>query len=225
MRRFTGVAALLCLSLPAAAYAELRAYDVDAKYRQEIYEALLGILETPPPTGRVERLPTGQLLVDTSPEVHKQIEAVLNEVAARKTTAAPQVKLRYWAVLGTPNAEDGAGVPAILRDPLDEVEAVHGALGFRVLGNATLVTESGQTGELRGYPLSVWQTTYAQGTALNADIHIEFAYGRPMHPDSQTVELKTTLEAGDVVVLGENTIDGAELNGTMFYIVNWPAER
>ncbi|MGH8495471.1 MAG: hypothetical protein ACREVN_04995 [Gammaproteobacteria bacterium] len=239
MRIFAAIAALVCLSVPAGAFAELRTYDVDAKYRQEVYEALAGILETPPNLkGQVERLPTGQLLIEAAPETHKQIEAVLNEVAARQASAAPQVTLRYWAVLGSPNEEDAAGVPTILRDALDEIEATHGALGFRVLANATLMTESGQYGELEGYPLTVRQQTYAQGTALNAQIDIEFAYRghfgngeappsgfQATQPQSQDIELTTTLEAGDIVVLAENTIDGSELDGTMFYIVHWPGDR
>lgn len=244
MRTLAGIAALACLGVPAVAMADLRAYDVDAKYRQEVYEALRGILEAEQsPTGRIERLPTGQLLIDTAPEIHKQIEAVLEEVAARQPTAAPQITLRYWAVLGSPDADDADSVPEILREALDEIESVHGPLGFRILANATLVTESGQYGEVEGHPLSVSQQTFAQGTDLSAEIGIRFAYARHarrvaegdgngatkllpvMAPATQEVNLKTTLEAGDIVVLGENTIDGGELDGTMFYIVHWPGER
>lgn len=245
MRAFPAIAVLVCLSLPAGALAELRAYEVDAKYRQEVFQALRGILQDRPnPTGRVERLPTGQVLIDAAPEVHAQIETILDSIAARETAAAPRITLRYWAVLGSPGEADAADVPAIRRDVLDEIEAVHGDLGFRVLGNATLVTESGQSGELEGNPLTVMQETYAQGTALNALIQIEFNYPlyvRPMSGDGaapfrtreileQRVDLRTTLEAGEFVVLGENTlgentIEGDGLSGTMFYIVHWPAER
>lgn len=239
MRTLAAIAALVCLSLPAGAFAELRTYEVDARYRQEVYRALHGILQgSPKPTGQIERLPTGQLLIQAAPEVHQQIEAVLSAVAARQPAAAPQVTVRYWAVLGTPGADDGAGVPAILHEVLDEIESVYGALGFRVLGNAMLVTESGQWGELEGYPLSVEQQTYAQGTELNAQLGIEFTYTRCINPNSgrsptpcsgerlkQDIDLRTTLEAGDMVVLAENTIDSGQLEGTMFYIVHWPGQQ
>jgi hypothetical protein len=232
MRTLSGIAAIACLCLPALAVADLRTYDVDPKYRQEVYQALVGVLQSSPnPTGRVERLPTGQLLIEAAPDVHKQIAAVLDAVAARQAIAAPQVTLRYWAVLGRPGAGDEAGAPAILRDVFDEIEGVHGPLGFQILGNAALVTESGQRGEFKGYPLSIRQQTFAQGTALNVQIRIEFAYRRLVHPGGngnspsqpqwQEIELKTTLDAGDTVVLGENTIDTGELKGTMFYIIYW----
>lgn len=239
MRTLGAIAAIICLCHSALAVAELRTYDVDPKYRQEVYQALVGVLQSSPsPTGRVERLPTGQLLIDAGPEVHKQIKAVLDGIAERQAGAAPQITLRYWAVLGSPNAEDTAVVPAILSNVLDEIEGVHGPLGFRILGNATLVTESGQFGQLEGHPLSIRQKTFAQGPALNAQIAIEFAYTRHSKPggssdaspnpcetmqrQQQEIELTTTLEAGDTVVLGENTLDTGELKGTMFYIIHWP---
>jgi hypothetical protein len=148
-------------------------------------------------------------------------------------------------VLGTPGATNNGSVPEVLNDVLDEIESTHGDLGFRVLGNATLVTESGQSGEIDGNPLSISQQTFAQGPALNAVLRIEFVYtyvsasvsnedgGNPFQTvqrETQRVELRTTLERDDFVVvgensLGENAIDGERLEGTVFYIVHWPEER
>jgi hypothetical protein len=39
----------------------------------------------------------------------------------------------------------------------------------------------------------------------------------------QVVDLKTTIQAGEFVVLGENTVNSQELDGKLFYIVHWPA--
>lgn len=241
MRTFAATVALMSLSLPAGALAELRTYSVDPQYRQEVYQALAGVLsDRPQPIGRVERLPTGQFLVDTSPELHAQIETILDDIAAQQPAAAARVALRYWVVLGSRNAGDDAGLPVVLRETLDELEAIHGDLGFRVVGNASLVTESGQPGELEGNPLSIEQEAYAQGNILNADLEIQFLYtfmtgqtntnqqGNPFETVQrwvQRVELRTTLEAGDVVVLSENSIDGVDLDGTLFYIVHWPGEQ
>lgn len=235
MRTFRTCAALLILSLPGAALAELRAYDVDFRYRQEVFEALRDVLTQNPnymvapgaAVGRVQQLPTGQILVDATPAVHEQIAAVLDAISARQTEAAPQVTLRYWAVLGTRGAADAGSLPETLRDVLDELERIHGDLGFRVLGNAALMTESGQEGELDGDPLSIWQRTYVQGSTLNAEVSVAFRYVRNVTAErsglqTQRVELKTTIGAGEFVVLSENTIDNGELDGTLFYIVHWP---
>jgi hypothetical protein len=246
MKSFLPIVAVLSLILPAAAFAELRTYDVDVRYRQEILEALRGTLQVGGnPTARIEELPTGQLLIDTSADVHAQIDTILRSIESRPTTPAPQVTLRYWAVLGTPGAPDRGTVPEILGDVLDEIEATHEDLGFRMLGNATLVTESGQYGEIDGDPLSVHQQTFAQGSVLNAEIEIRFTYPffvpatsdadgpipfQTAQRESQKLELRTTLERGDFVVvgensLGENAIGGERLEGTVFFIMHWPEER
>lgn len=246
MKSFLPIVALVALCLPAASFAELRTYDVAIQYRQEILEALRGTLQVGGnPAARIEELPTGQLLIDTSADVHSQIESILRQIESRPTAPAPQVTLRYWAVLGTPGTADRGTVPAILGDVLDEIEATHGDLGFRVLGNATLVTESGQYGEIEGDPLSVHQQTFAQGSVLNAEIEIRFIYlffvpatagadgANPFQTaqrQSQKLELRTTLDRGDFVVvgensLGENAIGGERLEGTVFFIVHWPEER
>ena len=73
MRLQLPVLALLLLT-SSTAWADLKTYDVDPQYRQEIYSALLKILD-PAGTnfggqtqGRVQLLPSGQLLVNAPAE-------------------------------------------------------------------------------------------------------------------------------------------------------------
>lgn len=242
---------LSMLAFSSNALADLAVYDVDAKYRQEVFAALRGVLtpEGPFPTGQVQLLPSGQILIDTSPEMHEQIAAVLQAIDERQSEAAPRVTLRYWAVLGSREAASDNDTPEILSNVLDELRRVHGDLSFRVLGNATLVTESGQEGELGGEPLSVRQQTYVEGATLNAELEIRFLYRwlsgqfqprnseegnsqvqvnpfQTMQADTQRVELNTSMSGGEFVVVGENsirqnTIAHGELDGTIFYIVHW----
>ena len=246
MKLRTALPAIIFLCLPLSALAELQTYDIDVRYRQEVLEALRGVLQVGgDPAARIVQLPTGQLLIDTRPEVHEQIEGILATIESQSTAAPPQITLRYWAVLGTADAVDNGNVPEILADVLDEIESSHGDLGFRLLGNATLITESGQKGEIEGDPLSVSQQTFAQDSVLNAEIGIRFVYTyrsgsfsnedganpfQTIQRQTQRVELRTTLERDDFVVvaensLGENVIDGETLAGTVFYIVHWPEER
>jgi hypothetical protein len=233
---------LLAAIFSTAVKAELKVYDVGAEYRQEIFEALQGVFSPrhAPATGHVEMLPTGQILVETAPDRQAEVAAVLEAIDQRRADAAPRITLRYWAVLGNRAATEAADTPEILADVLADLERVHGDLAFRVLGNATLVTESGQSGSLSGQPLSVRQQTYVQGSLLNAELSISFSYRylsgawsgaeqpnafQTLAEERQSLMLKTAMRPGEFVVVGENTINAdtlnGELRGTIFYIVQW----
>jgi hypothetical protein len=192
--------------------------------------------------GRVQLLPTGQIVVDTAPETHAQIEELLAAIKARQTDATPRVTLRYWVVLGTSAAQPPPGdtPPPILNDALAELSRVHGDLTFRVLGTATLVTESGQHGEVESQPLGAAQRVYVRGQTASAAIRLEFVEPRPVPPRManqqgflQTIpdpyvgniNLNVTLERGEFLVLGESTVRTFQLDGTLFYVAHWPASE
>ena len=104
MTRFRLPLIALASLISTNAWADLKTFDVDPQYRQEIYAALQRIL-TPggfPTQGRVELLPSGQLLVNASPETLVQVEQVLQTIRNRPAAAAtPRADLSYWAVLGS----------------------------------------------------------------------------------------------------------------------------
>ena len=245
MSRIHIAAACVGVLFATAASAELRTYDVDFKYQQEVYRALRDILVLDPNTalvpgmtyGRVQLLPTGQILVDTTPATHDEIENLLAEIKARQTEATPRVTLRYWVLLGSSAADAANDAPPILRDALEELERVHGDLKFRVLGTATLMSESGGVGAVRSEPLSATQSVYVQGQTTNARITLEYAETARPPPQAQgafqttpppyraNLTLDVTLERGQFLVLGENTVRTPPLDGTLFYIAHWPASE
>jgi hypothetical protein len=256
MRHIRALILLLGLGMTTGALAEMRTYDVEARYRQEVYTALVGVLSTQGPTpsvGRVQLLPTGQLLIDTSTEMHAQVAAVLESIKNHRVEATPRVTLRYWAVLGTKGPQQdssiGAGtqVPGILSDVLDELRRVHGNLAFRLYGNATLVSDSGQRGKLSGETLDISQLAYVQQSMLNVELSIGFEYAvvaahfrasgdgqanpfQTMQRFQQGVNLNTSLKPNEFVVVGENTIRNSDrvadgIDGTIFYIVQWPVAK
>jgi hypothetical protein len=244
---------LLGMSMASGALAELRTYDVDARYRQEVYSALSNVLNPGRgpqfSTGVVSLLPTGQLLVDTSAELHEQVAAVLESIKNHQVEATPRVTLRYWTVFGTKDSPqnstigEGSEVPEILSGVLDELRRVHGDLSFRLYGNATLVSESGQSSNLSGDTLNIQQLAYVQQSMLNVELSINFIYSveinqTPASDDGQRssfatiqrfnqgVSLNTSLEPNEFVVVGENTIRSSDrvadgIDGTAFYIVQW----
>lgn len=230
----------LALLVSSNAWADLMTYDVDPQYRDEMYDALRRILEPQgqPTNGRVQLLPSGQILVNAEPNTLVQVEKVLQALRARPAPAAPRVSLRYWALLGTLGTSpqrnpQGAGPPpavpppAVLNDVISELRRLHGELTYRVIGTAAVATNSGQLGQVKGMPFSVEQTAFVQGDTLNAAISMQLTSGAGL-PIGNTVQLgslalRTTLKRGEFVVLGEGhfreQITGLE--GPVFYIVHW----
>lgn len=241
MTRFRLAVIALPLLISSNAWADLKIYDVDPQYQQEILAALTDIL-TPDPArglimdahGRVELLPSGQILVNASAETLEQVEQVLQAIRTRSVPAAPRASLRYWALLGAPTqpanatSTPGTPVPTVLNDVLAELRRVHGELTFRVIGSAALVTQSGQHGNVDGTTLSVRQMAHIQGDTLNADIRMELDGEAPPpmvgYVDLGDLALRTTLKRGEFVVLGENQVRGGGLDGVVFYIVHWAEE-
>jgi hypothetical protein len=244
MTRIRLAAVGLFLLISSNAWGDLRTYDVELQYRQEVVAALKGVLLDSPGNlgssstaaryGRVQLLPSGQILVDAAPDTLEQVEAVLRAVRERPAGAAPRVSLRYWAVLGTragANAADASGTtppPRVLSGVLAELERFHGELAFRVIGAAAVVTESGQPGVVEGNPFSVEQTAYAQGQTVNANIGMSLERVDATNPVQGffegELEVRATLQRGEFVVLGESTLQAGGLDGTLFYIVHWPEE-
>jgi hypothetical protein len=238
MPRFTlrAMAALSILLVSTTALADLRTFDVDPQYQQEVFAALKRILTPdegliPAVNGRVEQLPSGQILVNADAATLEQIDKVLQTIRSHSAAAAPRALLRYWAVLGIEAENSTASapsppMPSALNDVLAEVKRIHGDLMFRVLGTAAVATSSGQFGEARGWPLSVEQTAHVQGDTLNASISMELTGRAPNTIGNSRIgnlSVRTSLRRGEFVVLGESHIQlaagGGE--GPVFFIVHW----
>jgi hypothetical protein len=229
----------LLFSISSTAWADLRVFDVEPRYQQEVYEALKGVLVSNPQFmapgttfGNVELLASGQIMVNAGAETLTQVEQVIKAIRERPVAAAPRVSLRYWAVLGTRAPANtanqiGAPPPPVLNDVLTELRRLNGDLTFRVIGSAAVTSDSGQSGEVSGTPMSVAQVAHVQGDMLNAYMSIQL-HGTPTQVTivgqvtiSSELKLRTTLKRGEFVVLGENQLQGGGLDGPVFYIVHW----
>jgi hypothetical protein len=226
------VVAALSLLVSNAALADLRTFDVDPQYQQEVFTALRRILtpdegKIPAVNGRVELLPSGQILVNADAATLEQVDKVLEAIRKGSAAATPRVVLRYWAVLGDDRTANSPRppMPPALNDVLAELKRIHGDLMFRVLGTAAVSTNSGQFGAAHGWPLTVEQTAHVQGDTLNAAISMELTGMAPNTVGNSQVGnlvVSTTLERGEFVVLGEGHIEFAGGNGgPVFYIVQW----
>ena len=238
MTRLRLFAIALFVLLSSNAWADLRTFDVDPQYGQEIFAALQNILNHNN-QGRAQLLPSGQIVVNASPETLEQVEQVLKTISAKRAAATPRVALRYWGVLGAPAQPPGSKLigsppPAALNSVLSELRQLHDEVVFRVIGTAAVTTNSGQYGEVKGTTLDVEQTAYVQGDTLNVNISMGLSGELPLPPgftvlptgQSTTVpfgnlRLSTTLKRGEFVVLGENHVQAGDIEGPVFYIVHW----
>jgi len=225
--RLTAVA--LALMLGSNAWAELKTYDIDPQFQQEIFSALERILNASGPGivqggsyGRVQLLSSGQLVVNAPPETLEQVDQVLQAIRNRPAPPAPRTELYYWAVLGsrgTAANPPGTAPPSALNEVLAELKRMHGDLQFRVLATASLTTQSGQKGEVSGTAMFIEQTAFVQGETLNAEIDMR------LQPQPAGVTVTTALRRGEFVVLGQNELAGGGLDGPVFFIVHWPEAR
>ena len=214
--------AAICILAATPALSELQLYDVEAEYRQEVFEVLRGILRgnispSAPAYGRVEMLPTGQILIDAAAEKQAEIAALLDSIASRSVAETPTITLRYWVLFGVVGAEQQTAVPPMLDGVVREWESAHGKLGVTVLDVARLVGRSGHPTALQSQRMEIYQKAYASQNRINAEIVIQHQY--------QELEVEVSLKHGDFLVLGETTVENEKgVKGTIVFVVHWPEE-
>ena len=244
--RISLIAICLSLLISSIASADLRIFDVD-QHQQEVFFAIRNVLNRGVvgdfnSNGTAERLPNGQILVNAQPQVLDQIDEVIKGIRGRPVAPAPRVSLRYWVVLGTraqANASNALGTapPPVLNDVLSELKRLNGDLTFSVIGTAAVASQSGQRGAVQGTTLNVEQTAYVQGDTLNAEIELSArgrtiagpAPGTPGPPAGSefrigNLTVRTPLQRGEFVVLGESALQTEGIDGPVFYVVHWANE-
>jgi hypothetical protein len=215
-----------CVSMTAVSVqAEMKVYDVDIQYREELMEILQRLYFYPEDgeerrrRATVEMLPTGQVLIDASAQTHQEIAGVLKAIEAAKPAGSPTLTLRYWVLSGRPNEPDAAdGGLRMLGPVLKQLEEVHGELGFSVDASLGLTGESGIQTEAGGKPLFVQQLAITDGSTMNLKLEL----GHENNQMQQGVATSLTMQQGEYVVLGERSeaVDGKP--GMLFYVVHWP---
>jgi hypothetical protein len=230
----------------AAAAADTAVYDLPPNNAKETAEAIDNALHAqcgvPYEQGvmskcRAELLPTGQLLVEAPVNSQAKIAEVIKAIAARGAAPTPRVTLQYWVISGAPGKPDAAD-PALkpLNPVLQQLEKLHGDLGFKVEDSVMLTTQSGSGARNSGGSFEVTENVRANGDSLNADVQLSFtrmpSFPRQNQPQNQQIQVfqpfqsqlsvSTVLKRGEYVVLGERTFNMPDQSGTLFYVVHWP---
>lgn len=196
---------------------EMRVYDIDIQYRNEIHDALWSLLSPPGgPFGVVKLLPTGQLLVASDAKTHEQIARVLKDIETGAPSKTPRITLRYWVLAGI-DGRPPAKLPPMLDPVVDQLQAVHGELNYEIIDSVSVTGQSGSRSEVENSRLSVSQTVWTDGSSIDAQI--EFA-----HKDQdtrQTITGSFSMGPGEFLVLSERTLD-SDRKTLLFYVVHWP---
>jgi len=218
---------LIALSLAAIwtcqAQAEIEIYEIDAQYREEVVNLLNRLFnqDTDPNVypdlyGSVELLPTGQILVDASADRQAEITRVIAAIQRSSPTETPTISLRYWVVFGIPGQQDSATLPTALAEPLRELEAAQGPLGFTLLESAGVVSRAGEEGIMESERFEISQSVYPNGEKINAEVVIEH--------ELQELVTQFSLARGEYLVLGDSAATNEDgTHGMLATIVHWPA--
>lgn len=200
------------LAVAATASASTVVYDVDAAYRQEVFEALAHLLDRNDNRGgRVQLLPNGQIVVDTATDERQaEVAAILEAIASAEPEPTPVVSLRYWVLEGIPGGDNVGNVPSVLNDVIRELETVHGELGVRVLNSAIVSGRAGEQSVFGTDTMELVQTVYINGDQLNGQIVVD--------TDFQELMVNVAIGRGEYLVLGSSTAG----DGIVALIVNWP---
>ncbi|HEX5047777.1 MAG TPA: hypothetical protein VFX89_11705 [Gammaproteobacteria bacterium] len=238
--------ALFGIAVASTAAAEPAVYDLGPSNARETAEAINRAVqalcsrpggETNGVAGscRAELLATGQLLVEAPAPAQAKIAEVLKAIAARGAAPTPRITLQYWVISGAPGKPD-ASDPALkpLNAVLQQLEKLHGELGFKVEDSLTLTTQSGTNASNNGRSFEVSESVRAAGDTVDADIRLKFTRMMPTAlpqggptsvfvPSQSELSVSTAIRRGEYLVLGEGKFfNTPDQSGTLFYVVHWP---
>jgi hypothetical protein len=233
---------LFGIAFAGSAAADTAVYDLGPNNAKETAESINNALHAQcgQPNGttgavistcRADLLPTGQLLVEAPANSQAKIAEVLKAIAARGAAPTPRITLQYWVISGAPGKPDAADAALKPLNPvLQQLEKLHGELGFKVEDSAMLTTQSGTRGQNGGGAFEVIENVRANGDSVNADIRLKFtrfptappAQGVPFAPLQSELSMSTVIRRGEYLVLGESKFNTPGESGTLFYVMHWP---
>lgn len=110
---------LLLVSLSLTVHAEIRLYEVTKGLEMPINEALAAVLSLPDEKGNlsgvVELLPTGQLLVNTTPKLHTDIAALIEALENASLPAERNYLIKFWVIF-VPDSDKAVLTGQVLPD-------------------------------------------------------------------------------------------------------------
>src|ERR1044072_3890750 len=177
--------ALFGIAVAPPAAADPAVYDLGASNAQEtaqaINNAVKALCSRPGETAgnanscSAQLLPTGQLLGEAPAASQAKIAEVLKAIAVRGAAPTPRVTLQYWVISGAPGKPDAAD-PALkpLNAVRQQLEKLHGELGFKVEESVMLSTQSGTSASNGGGSFEVRESVRAAGDSVNADVRLKF---------------------------------------------------
>src|SRR5262249_52386674 len=116
----------------------VRSYSISPDIAREMKAALSDALQARSKdefaVGRVSQTPDGRILVAAPESVQKGVQAILDDVAAKKLPSTPTIRFEFWlvsatAIAGTAPPNDDPGL-AEIASALGDIQKSKGALHF-----------------------------------------------------------------------------------------------
>jgi len=203
----------------------VRSYNVRPELAGEIRNALSGALE---PMYRVSVASSGQLLVAAPPNVQQGVEEFLQQVAARKPSAAPSVHVEAWFVTASPGARSDSLTIKELEPALHALEQSKGPTRFELLEQLSTQAQSGgQSSDVQGAHASmqVGVTVLHDSQdhpVVTAQLKLRASLaGMTPVPGMPGITAQTELRPGELLVLGQSSVSdrGGSTDRQLYYIV------
>ncbi len=194
----------------------LRSYNVRPELAEEIRSAL-GPALMPYQVGVA---PNGQLLVAAPPSYQRGVEEFLNEVAARKPSATPSIRVEAWFVTASPGAPEDAPALKEVEPALRALAQSKGPTHFELLEQLSTQAQSGERnsdvqGTRAGMVVSATVLRDGQDhpvVAAQLKLHLNQGPGG--------ITAQTQLRPGELLVLGQNgLLDKGGTDRQLYYIV------
>jgi hypothetical protein len=202
---------------PAAPVSFLRSYNVRPELAGEIRNALAPAIG--PYT--VGLAPNGQLLVAAPPSYQSGVEQFLKEVAARKPSATPSIRLDAWFVTASPGASSDSQTLKEVEPALRALEQSKGPARFELLEQlSTQALSGGGSSEVLGararMEVSVSVLRDSQDRpVVSAQLRLHANQG-----PGGTITAQAELRPGELLVLGQSSItDKGGNDRQLYYIV------
>jgi hypothetical protein len=199
---------------PPATY--LRSYDVRPELAAEIRNALAPAL-TPYQVGIA---PNGQLLVAAPPAFQKGVEEFLKQVAARKPSATPSIRIEAWFVTASPGQPDDSPALKEIEPALRALSQSKGPTRFELFEQLSTQARSGdQFSEVQGaHARMVVSASVLRDSQDHSVVAAQLKLRSNQGPQSLTAN--TELRPGELLVLGQSGIsDKGSSDRQLYYIV------
>ncbi len=220
---------LLLISLSLAANAEIRLYEVTQGLEMPINEALAAVLSLPDekgnPSGVIELLPTGQLLVNTTPQLHTDIATLIEALENASLPAERNYLIKFWVIF-VPDSNETVLTQQRLPDDQQLLSALSQRYDDRSM--QLLMQASANSIASRNVSLNLPQGGVSfslragkSGLSIFTDVMIKPSNDLTLKRGSNWNNVQAVLQPNEYLVLAESQQMLEQQPGKLLLVIQW----